>query len=105
MRNLIKDENIKYLNMQMYKLADEIFNKGNYNLVLYKFALEKVLEVKKKLKNKEKKKKQKLSFFENFKDNNIYLFISIGIILFTIFFNGASYYFSKSGPRILDKSR
>lgn len=105
---MLKDEKIILLiNEHRYKIADDKFGNGNYNFALYKYALEKVCEDDRKVKEETERKlnesRPKVSFFENYKNSNLYFFISLGIIFFTVFISASSYYFSQGYSKILNK--
>jgi len=112
-KNLLKQENIIVLiNQFKYKTADNIFGEGNYNFALYKYALEKVCEEERKEKEEKEKeiaasqpKRSFFSFFEMSKNSNMYLFVTVGVILFTMFIVGANYYHSIGGSKIINKPK
>jgi len=111
-KTLLKDENINLIIDEFrYKNADNIFGEGNYNFALYKYALEKVCDEERKEKEEIEKAanagKPSVSFFsfENYKNSNLYLFISMGIILFTLILAGVNYYYAQGGSRILNKPK
>jgi len=111
-KSLLKDEKmIVLINEFKYKTADSIFGEGNYNFALYKYALEKVCEEERKEREEKEKEleasKPKTSFFSflNSKNSNMYLFITIGVILFTIFLGGANFYFSQAGSKLINKPK
>jgi len=107
-KNLLKDENmIILINEFKNKTADSIFGEGNYNFALYKYALEKVCEEERKEKEEKEKeieaskpKSSIFSFLEFGKNSNMYLFVTVGVVLFTILLLGANYHFSK-GPKLI----
>jgi hypothetical protein len=91
-----------------YRTAGDIFGDGNYNFALYKYALEKVCDEERKEREEEEKRieegKPKVSFFQSFKNSNLYLFITLGTVLFTLSLFIANYYFYSSGsPQVLNK--
>ena len=99
------------INEFKHKTADSIFGEGNYNFALYKYALEKVCEEERKEKEAKEKeleaskpKTSIFSFLEFGKNSNMYLFITIGVVLFTGFLVGANYYFSQ-GSKIINKPK
>lgn len=101
-RNLLKDETIiLYINTYKFKLANDIFGDGKYNFALYKYALEKVCDEERKERDEEERRVQesqpKVSIFDRFKNSNLYLFVSIGIIVFTISIAAANYYLYSQG--------
>jgi len=112
-KNLLKEENIVVLiNQFKFKTADSIFGDGNYNFALYKYALEKVCEEERKVKEEKEKeiaasqpKTSIFSYFEISKNSNMYLFITLGVVMFTMFLVGANYYFSMGGAKIINKPK
>jgi len=112
-KTLLKDETMLVLiNEFKFKTADSIFGEGNYNFALYKYALEKVCEEERKereIKEKEEEvanpKTSIFSCLEFSKNSNMYLFITVGVLLFTVFLVGANYYFAQGGPKIINKPK
>lgn len=102
----MEDETIRFLiDQHKCKIADDIFGKGNFNLAVYKFALEKVMDDEKEEKEKLEKENAKptISWFESYKNNYFYIFFSIGFILFTVCIMIANYYFSLNNGSIFKK--
>lgn len=102
-RNLLTDDTIKFLiDQHKYKIADDIFGKGNFNFAVYKFAIEKVMDDEKEEKEKLDKENAKpsISWLEGYKNNYFYIIFSIGLIFFTVCIITANYYFSQSNPMI-----
>ena len=95
------------INEQKYKNADDVFAEGNYNHALYKYALEKVCDQERTAKEKIEinlcEKNQKVSIFERIKNLNLYLFVSLGIILFTVILIGANYFNTLRGLKVLNR--
>ncbi len=95
---------MKILNDYKIKYCSDIFGDGNYNFELYRYALEKVMEEERKLKEEEEKQaksessKNGFSWFESVKSSNISYFFTVGVILFTIMILASSY-FNFSLPR------
>ena len=90
------------------RTAGDIFGDGNYNFALYKYALEKVCEAERNERDEEERRLQesqpKVSFLQGFKNSNFYVFITTGIVIFTLAMIAANYYFyAGSTPSVLNK--
>lgn len=98
----MNDENILlFIKDYQSRNADQVFGNGNYNFALYKYALEKVCEEERKVREEEERRieesKPKVSIMDRFKNSNLYIFVSLGIIIFTVGVLAANFYLSWEG--------
>lgn len=109
LRNALKEENV-LLFIKDYKnrISGDIFGDGNYNFALYKYALEKVCEEERKEREENERIAQenqpKVSLLNWVKNSNLYLFVSIGIIIFTLSLIAGNYYLYNNGwSKVINK--
>ena len=69
--------------------------------------MEKIMDDEREAKEEKEKieneSKPNISFFESYKNSNLYIFVSIGVFFFTILIVGANYYFNQSKLQIFNK--
>lgn len=92
----MNDERLgKILEDIKFKKCEDTFSDGNYNFELFQYALEKVFEEERKIKEEEKRREEasrpKVSFFQTIKGSNYSGYFSILLIIFSLGIIGAHY--------------
>jgi len=113
-----KFEIIKLINNYRFRRCEEIFSSRTYNNDLFKFSIDKVLESQKKEKIELEKQKEKISnelknnMISNEKvyrnktieilKNNISLYCSVVLLIFSMGLIGLHYFIYSSNPQIFN---
>ena len=98
----------KIIERQRANICEYIFSHGNYNLELYKYALDKIFEEDRKKAEEEQKKEEALRPKVSWKDyimkiskGNFGIYLSICFIIFTLGAIGIQFYSSGSTDKII----
>jgi hypothetical protein len=71
-----------------YRRCDDTFSNGNYNFQLFQYALEKIFEDERKIKEEEEKREEesrpKTSWFSSIRKSNVSIIFSVVMIVFSL---------------------
>lgn len=87
---------IKLIDEYKFKICEDIFGEGNYNFELFQYALEKIFEEDRKIREEEERleeeKNPKISWLQSVKNSKFAKYLSGGLVLFSIGTIGFQYY-------------
>jgi len=96
-KNVIKEEEIiKLVDEFKYKLCEDTFSEGNYNFQLFQYALEKVFEEERKVREEEERiieeSKPKVSWLAKISKSKFTVYLGAGLIVFSMGMVASHYY-------------
>ena len=97
---LTDETHVRLIDEFKYKLCEDIFGNGNFNIELFTYCLEKVFDEERKIEEEEERRleesRPKVSWLETIKKSSFLKYFSGGVIILSIGSIGVHYYLYSS---------